>query len=210
MSIPVNRLKLLAFVFGAAVGGLHGSDLRHDRDGGVPGRLRRRPADHDLRDRDPRRVREPRGHRRRRRSSSAAFPSCCARPANARRLFYGAILIAILVKLRPWRLLAAELGGLLALGFAIHAIADAAYPRLVDGEAIGSGRFARGARSLDALPGESREDRGLRLHPPHRRDRRLSTAEPALASLRCLRRSYISSCSSGKTSCSCRSAGRRG
>ena len=58
-------------------------------------------------------------------------------------MFYGAILLAILVKLRPWRLLAAELGGLVAFGFAIHGIASAAYPRLVDGESIGSGVSAR-------------------------------------------------------------------
>ena len=53
MSIPVNRLKLMAFVFGAAVARLRGSDLRRGRDGALPGRLRHRPADHDLRDRDP-------------------------------------------------------------------------------------------------------------------------------------------------------------
>ena len=35
MSIPVNRLKLLAFVFGAAVAGLTGAIYAHDRDGGV-------------------------------------------------------------------------------------------------------------------------------------------------------------------------------
>jgi hypothetical protein len=33
--------------------------------------------------------------------------------------------------------------GLIAFGFAVHAIAAAAYPRLVDGNAVGSGFFSR-------------------------------------------------------------------
>jgi hypothetical protein len=74
----------------------------------------------------------------------SSVPELLRSSANARPLFYGAILLALLVKLRPWRLLAAELGGLLVLGFGIHAIAAAAYPRLVDGESIGSGVFAQG------------------------------------------------------------------
>ena len=72
----------------------------------------------------------------------SSVPELLRSSANARPLFYGAILIALLVKLRPWRLLAAELGGLVAFGFAVHAIAEAAYPRLVDGKALGSGSFA--------------------------------------------------------------------
>ena len=152
MSIPVNRLKLLAFVCGAAVAGLTGAIYATIATAALPG-------DYDV-------------------GLLitiyaimilggfgsimgivvgavivSSVPELLRSSANARPLFYGAILIAILVKLRPWRLLAAELGGLLALGFAIHAIAGAAYPRLVHGESIGSGLFARALDRWMLFPG---------------------------------------------------------
>ena len=142
MSIPVNRLKLLAFVCGAAVAGFTGAIYGTIATAAFPG-------DYDV-------------------GLLitiyaimilggfgsimgivvgaiivSSVPELLRSSANARPLFYGAILLAILVKLRPWRLLAAELAGLLALGFGIHAIAAAAYPRLVDGQAIGSGTFSQ-------------------------------------------------------------------
>jgi hypothetical protein len=82
----------------------------------------------------------------------SSVPELLRSSANARPLFYGAILIALLVKLRPWRLLAAELGGLVAFGFVVHAIAEAAYPRLVDGKALGSGIVAHGLDHWMLLP----------------------------------------------------------
>jgi ABC-type branched-subunit amino acid transport system permease subunit len=142
MSIPVNRLKLLAFVCGAATAGFTGAIYGTIATAALPG-------DYDV-------------------GLLitiyaimilggfgsimgivvgaivvSSVPELLRSSANARPLFYGAILLAVVVKLRPWRLLAAELGGLLVLGFGIHAIAAAAYPRLVDGESIGSGVFAR-------------------------------------------------------------------
>jgi branched-chain amino acid transport system permease protein len=142
MSIPVNRLKLMAFVFGAAVAGLTGAIYGTIATAALPG-------DYDV-------------------GLLitiyaimilggfgsimgivvgavivSSVPELLRSSANARPLFYGAILLAIIVKLRPWRLLAFELGGLLAFGFGIHAISAAAYPRLVHGESIGSGPFAR-------------------------------------------------------------------
>ena len=36
MAMPVNRLKLLAFMFGAAIAGLTGHDLRGQPDGVSP------------------------------------------------------------------------------------------------------------------------------------------------------------------------------
>ncbi|MGB8005158.1 MAG: hypothetical protein WCF27_12975, partial [Gaiellaceae bacterium] len=141
-SIPVNRLKLLAFVFGAAAAGLTGAIYGTIATAALPG-------DYDV-------------------GLLitiyaimilggfgsimgivvgaivvSSVPELLRSSANARPLFYGAILLAILVKIRPWRRLAADLAGLLAFGFAVHAIASAAYPRLVDGESIGSGVFAR-------------------------------------------------------------------
>jgi branched-chain amino acid transport system permease protein len=141
MSIPVNRLKLLAFVCGAAAAGFTGAIYGTIATAALPG-------DYDV-------------------GLLitiyaimilggfgsimgivvgavivSSVPELLRSSANARPLFYGAILIALLVKLRPWRLLAAELGGLVAFGFVVHAIAEAAYPRLVDGKALGSGTFA--------------------------------------------------------------------
>ena len=46
-------------------------------------------------------------------------------PAEASLLFYGLILLTLLVRLRPWRRLAAILAATVALGFAAHAIAAA-------------------------------------------------------------------------------------
>jgi len=138
MSIPVNRLKLLAFVCGAAVAGLTGAIYGTIATAALPG-------DYDV-------------------GLLitiyaimilggfgsimgivvgavvvSSVPELLRSSANARPLFYGTVLIALLVKVRPWRLLGAEFGGLVAFGFAIHGIASAAYPRLVHGESIGSG-----------------------------------------------------------------------
>src|SRR5205823_9815712 len=72
----------------------------------------------------------------------SSVPELLRSPGNARPLFYGAILVAVLVKVRPWRVLAGVLAGLVGFGLVVHAIADAAYPRLVAGKALGSGAFA--------------------------------------------------------------------
>ena len=44
-------------------------------------------------------------------------------PTDAGYLFYGLILLTLLVKLRPWRRLGVVLAATVALGFAAHAIA---------------------------------------------------------------------------------------
>jgi ABC-type branched-subunit amino acid transport system permease subunit len=141
--MPVNRLKLLAFVFGAAAAGLTGAIYGTIATAALPG-------DYDV-------------------GLLitvyaimilggfgslmgimvgaiivSSVPELLRESANARPLFYGAILVALLVKLRPWKYLAAVFLGLVGLGFAVHAIAAAAYPRLVHGSAEGSDFFARG------------------------------------------------------------------
>jgi branched-chain amino acid transport system permease protein len=151
MSIPVNRLKLLAFVFGAATAGFTGAiygtiatvALPGDYDvgllitiyaimilggfGSIMGIVVGAVV-------------------------VSSIPELLRSSANARPLFYGAILVALLVKVRPWPRLVAVLGGLVALGFAAHAIASATYPRLVHGHAIGSGAFARAMNHWMLLP----------------------------------------------------------
>jgi len=151
MSIPVNRLKLLAFVFGAATAGFTGAIYGTIATAALPG-------DYDV-------------------GLLitiyaimilggfgsimgivvgavvvSSVPELLRSSANARPLFYGAILLALLVKVRPWPRLVAVLGGLVAFGFAAHAIASAAYPRLVHGHAIGSGVFAHAMNHWMLLP----------------------------------------------------------
>jgi ABC-type branched-subunit amino acid transport system permease subunit len=142
MSIPVNRLKLLAFVFGAGVAGFTGAIYGTLATAALPG-------DYDV-------------------GLLitiyaimilggfgslmgivvgaivvSSVPELLRASGNARPLFYGAIALAILVKLRPWRRLGLEVAALIGFGFAVHAIAAAAYPRLVHGSSIGSDFFAR-------------------------------------------------------------------
>ena len=141
MSIPVNRLKLLAFVVGAAVAGFTGAIYATIATAALPG-------DYNvglLITIYAIMILGGFG------SMMGIFvgaiivssvPELLRSSANARPLFYGAILLALLVKL-PWRRFALELGGLVAFGFAVHAIASAAYPRLVHGYSIGNDFFAR-------------------------------------------------------------------
>ena len=59
MGMPVPWLKLMAFSFGAAIAALTGTLVRRVERLRVPGQLRSHAADHDLRDDDPRRHRQP-------------------------------------------------------------------------------------------------------------------------------------------------------
>ena len=54
-------------------------------------------------------------------------------PTDAAYLFYGLILIALIVKVRPWRYLVAVLAGIVAFGLAAHAIVKAISPTAVAG-----------------------------------------------------------------------------
>ncbi|HXY85250.1 MAG TPA: branched-chain amino acid ABC transporter permease [Gaiellaceae bacterium] len=141
MSMPVNRLRLLAFSSGAAVAGFTGAIYVTIATAALPG-------DYDV-------------------GLLiliyaimilggfgsitgivfgaivvTSVPELLRSTANARPIFYGVILIALVMTIRPWKRLAAVLGGLIAFGFVVHAIASAWYPRLVEGKAQGSGWFA--------------------------------------------------------------------
>ena len=52
---------------------------------------------------------------------------------NGRWVFYGAILLILLWKIRPWRRLAAIVGGVVAFGLVVHAIVAATTVRGADG-----------------------------------------------------------------------------
>jgi branched-chain amino acid transport system permease protein len=65
-------------------------------------------------------------------------------PDHARWVFYAAILIGLLSKLRPWRVLAAVLAGLAAFGIVVNQIVGAVWPRGVAGPiAVGPTSFAK-------------------------------------------------------------------
>jgi ABC-type branched-subunit amino acid transport system permease subunit len=59
-------------------------------------------------------------------------------PTDAGYLFYGLILLALVMKVRPWRVLAGVVAGTVILGVALHAIVDAISASAVAGHA-GSG-----------------------------------------------------------------------
>jgi branched-chain amino acid transport system permease protein len=128
MSIPVNWLKLLAFMFGAATAGLTGTifaafqiNVFPDNfytpvlitiyamvilggagslAGAVLGAI-----------------------------SVNAILEVLRTPEHARYIFYLAILFGLLLLFRPWWRLALVLGATIGLGFAVHAIVAATWPR---------------------------------------------------------------------------------
>jgi len=141
MSIPVNRLKLLAFVFGAAVAGFTGTIYGALITGAFPG-------DYDIGLLITIYAVVILGG-----AGSLAgvvlgaivvniVPELLRSGTNAHWLFYGAILLALLLKLRPWYRLASVLAGLVAFGFVIRVISDAVWSRGTAGSA-GGGFVAR-------------------------------------------------------------------
>ncbi len=73
-------------------------------------------------------------------------------PAEAGYLFYGLILLTLLVKLRPWRRLAGVLAATVALGFAAHAIAAAVSASAVAGGPQSGGWIADALRDWVIVP----------------------------------------------------------
>ena len=61
--------------------------------------------------------------------------------SNARVLYYGVILLLLLIGLRPWQKLAIVLGGVLAFGFALVAIVEAVAPAWSGGPVVEGGRL---------------------------------------------------------------------
>jgi ABC-type branched-subunit amino acid transport system permease subunit len=151
MGMPVNRLKLLAFAFGAAVAGLTGTlfaslntaVFSSDFDtptliliyamlilggsgslgGVILGALTVNVSLEVLRT-----------------------------PNHATWVFFVVIVATLLAKLRPWRLLAAVLAGMIALGFAVHAIVGAISPADVHGQGAVTGSFGRALSHWVPMP----------------------------------------------------------
>jgi branched-chain amino acid transport system permease protein len=142
MSIPVNWLKLLAFMFGAATAGLTGTIFAAFQinifpedfytpvlitiyamvvlggagslAGAVLGAI-----------------------------TINVMLEVLRTPEHARYIFYVAILIGLVVLFRPWWRLAIVLAGTVAFGFVLHAIVDATWPRGTAGASPGGGLVSR-------------------------------------------------------------------
>ncbi len=154
MTMPVNRLKLLAFVFGAATAGLTGTIFAAVQIGVFPanfelillimiyaalilggaGTISGAVLGAIV---------------------IAAVPEILRTPENSRLLFYGALAAILLARVRPWKRLAAVVGALTAFGFAVHAVAGAAWPEATTGEPSG-GALAGVLDSWVVLPAVER------------------------------------------------------
>ena len=137
MTIPVNRVKLMAFSFGAVVAALAGTVFAAQQvnvfptdfdtpfliliyaalilggagsiGGAILGGL----------------------------LLSVMLDGFLRSPTEAGYLFYGVILLTLIVKLRPWRKLLAVLAATVAFGFVVHAIVEAISKSAVAGQPSG-------------------------------------------------------------------------
>jgi ABC-type branched-subunit amino acid transport system permease subunit len=150
MSMPVNRLKLLAFVFGAAVAGFAGSIYGAVQTGAFPG-------DFDVGLLITIYAIVILGG-----AGSLAgvvvgaiivngVPELLRDPNQAEWVFYTAVVLLVLLRVRPWQRLAVVAGGTLALGFALVAMADAWFPRWTAGQP-GEGKLAHWVSHWMLLP----------------------------------------------------------
>jgi branched-chain amino acid transport system permease protein len=151
MSVPVNRLKLLAFMFGAATAGFTGAIFGAVQSGAFPG-------DYDV-------------------GLLITIyaivilgglgsiggvvigalvvngaPELLRSSANARFLFYGVLLVALFVAMRPWYKPVIVFLGTIAFGFAVHGIASAVWSRGTEGHIQGGGRLGRALEHWVLLP----------------------------------------------------------
>ncbi|HUK94485.1 MAG TPA: branched-chain amino acid ABC transporter permease [Gaiellaceae bacterium] len=141
MSIPVNRLKLLAFVFGAAIAGYCGTIFGSVQSGAFPG-------DYDV-------------------GLLITIyaiailgglgsiggvvigalivngvPELLRSSENARLLFYGALVVGLFLAMRPWYRPVVVIVGTIAFGFVVHGVAGAVWPRGTAGHIQGGARLA--------------------------------------------------------------------
>jgi branched-chain amino acid transport system permease protein len=154
LSMPVRRLKLLAFVFGAATAGLTGT-LAAPLHTGVF------PSDFDL----PLLITVYAMVILGGAGSLAGVTlgaivinvalEALTNPEHARWLFYGLLLIAVLTLVRPWVWAAGVLVGTAALGIALQLLADAVWDRgTARGAPAGSDAVTRLVDSWVLLPGD--------------------------------------------------------
>jgi len=152
MTIPVNRVKLMAFAFGAVVAALAGTIFAAQQ-------ISVFPTDFDT----PililvyaALVLGGAGS-----IAGAAtgalvvmiiYDGVLRNPTYSGYLFYALILLTLVAKLRPWRRLAVVLAATVALGFAVHAIARAISARAVAGAPQSTGWIGHALRDWVIVP----------------------------------------------------------
>ena len=152
MTIPVNRVKLMAFAFGAIVAALAGTIFAAQQ-------ISVFPTDFDT----PILILIYAGLILGGAGSIAGaavgalvvmiiYDGLLRSPTDSGYLFYGLILLTLVVKLRPWRRLAAVLAATAALGFAAHAIAGAISAKAVAGGPQSTGWIATALRDWVIVP----------------------------------------------------------
>jgi ABC-type branched-subunit amino acid transport system permease subunit len=152
MTIPVNRVKLMAFAFGAAVAALAGTIFAAQQ-------ISVFPTDFDT----PILILVYAGLILGGAGSIAGactgalvvmvvYDGLLRSPTESGYLFYGLILLTLLAKLRPWRRLALVLAATVALGYAVHAIAAAISDSAVAGGPHSTGLIAGALRDWVVVP----------------------------------------------------------
>jgi branched-chain amino acid transport system permease protein len=152
MTIPVNRVKLMAFAFGAAVAALAGAIFAAQQ-------ISVFPTDFDT----PILILVYAGLILGGAGSIAGactgalvvmvvYDGLLRSPTDSGYLFYGLILLTLLVRLRPWRRLALVLAATVALGYAVHAIAAAVSDSAVAGGPHSTGWIAGALRDWVVVP----------------------------------------------------------
>jgi branched-chain amino acid transport system permease protein len=152
MTIPVNRVKLMAFAFGAMVAALAGTLFAAQQ-------ISVFPTDFDT----PILILVYAGLILGGAGSIAGaatgalvvmvvYDGLLRSPTDSGYLFYGLILLTLLVKLRPWRRLGLVLAATVAFGFAAHAIAAAVSARAVAGGPASTGWIAAALRDWVIVP----------------------------------------------------------
>jgi branched-chain amino acid transport system permease protein len=152
MTIPVNRVKLMAFAFGAAVAALAGTIFAAQQ-------ISVFPTDFDT----PILILVYAGLVLGGAGSIAGactgalvvmiiYDGLLRSPTESGYLFYGLILLTLLARLRPWRRLALVLAATVALGFAAHAVAAAISPSAVAGGPHSAGWIASALNDWVIVP----------------------------------------------------------
>jgi branched-chain amino acid transport system permease protein len=155
MTIPVNRVKLMAFAFGAMVAALAGAIFASQQ-------ISVFPTDFDT----PYLILIYAGLILGGVGSIAGavtgalvvtviYEGLLRSPTYSAYLFYGLVLLTLVVKLRPWRKLGAVLAATAALGFAAHAIARAISASWVAGGPQSGGWIADALRDWVIVPANS-------------------------------------------------------
>ena len=155
MGMPVNRLKLLAFMFGAGAAGLTGSFSAAVQTnvfpesfelpllitiyamvilggaGSIAGVVIGA-------------------------ATITILLEVLREPDDSRLIFYGVVLLALLARLRPWRWLAIVVAGTLVFGFVVHEAAERWWARGSGGETGDGSRLARIVDDWVLLPQNQR------------------------------------------------------